>query len=258
MRARDLSAGAPCWIDLITSDTAAARDFYTGLFGWTAGEANEQFGGYFMFDHQNAPVAGCMPAVPNGPADVWSVYLTVTDAAKTLEAAAAHGGEVVVPAMAVADLGTMGVVVDPGGAGIGLWQPGQFSGITNRDSAGLPSWFELHTADYASVLEFYTDVFGWTTQTMADTPEFKYTVLEHDGDQLAGVMDASASPDARLGWGFYLWVDDADATAARAIELGGSVLEQPVDTPYGRLATVADPKGAVFRVMAGNDQMPGS
>jgi hypothetical protein len=256
MRTRDISAGAPCWIDLNTSDTAAARDFYTGVFGWTAGEASEEFGGYFMFEHKGIPVAGCMPAMPDAPSDLWSVYLSVTDANKTLEAAAASGGQIAVPAMTVADTGTMAMVLDPGGSVIGLWQPDQFTGITSTDDAGLPSWFELHTADYAGTLAFYRDVFGWTIATMMDTPEFKYSVLERDGVQLAGVMDASGYSDARLGWTFYVWVDDADAAAARVTELGGSVLDQPEDTPYGRLATVADPSGAVFKVMAANAQMP--
>lgn len=258
MSSRDLSAGAPCWIDLNTSDTAAARDFYTGVFGWTAGEASADFGGYFMFEHKGSPVAGCMPAMPDAPSDLWSVYLTVTDAGKTLQTAAASGGQVAVPAMDVADLGAMAMVLDPGGTAIGLWQPGQFPGIVNSGDAGLPSWFELHTADYAGVLAFYRDVFGWTLETMADTPGFKYSVLKHNGKELAGVMDASGMPDARLGWTFYLWVDDADATAARVTELGGTVLSQPEDTPYGRLATVADPAGAAFRIMSGNDQMPGT
>jgi len=259
MRTRDISAGAPCWVDLSTSDTAAAREFYTGALGWTAGEASEEFGGYFMFEHQGTPVAGCMPAMPGAPADLWSVYLAVQDATKTVEAAVASGGQVAVPAMAVADLGTMGVVLDPGGAAIGLWQPGQFAGITNRDDAGLPSWFELHTTDYAGALAFYRDVFGWTIQTLTDTPEMKYSVLDHGDDPLAGIFDVSGQgPDARLGWVFYVWVADADATAARVAALGGSVLDQPVDTPYGRLATVADPQGAVFKLMAANDQMPGA
>jgi uncharacterized protein len=258
MQARDLSAGAPCWIDLSSSDTAVARDFYTGVFNWTAGAASEEFGGYFMFDHKGVPVAGCMPAMHGAPADMWSVYLAVPDASKTAEAATASGGQVAVPAMAVADLGTMGMVIDPGGAAIGLWQPGQFPGITNRDDAGLPSWFELYASDYAGALAFYRDVFGWNIQTLADTPEMKYSVLDHGGNQLAGIFDASGQgPDGRFGWMFYIWVDDADATAARVTQLGGSVLEQPVDTPYGRLATVADPQGAVFKLMAANDQMPG-
>ena len=64
MRARDISAGAPCSMDLSTSDTAAVRSFYTGLFGWTAEEPQEEFGGYFMFNGVGGqPVAGCMPAM---------------------------------------------------------------------------------------------------------------------------------------------------------------------------------------------------
>lgn|GEM_PF-15026 len=257
MRARDVSAGAPCWMDLSTSDPAAARDFYTGLFGWTAAEASEEFGGYFMFSHNGSPVAGCMPAMAGAPTELWSVYLCVADAAKTIETAPASGGQIAMSAMPIADLGTMGVAIDPGGAAIGLWQPDQFPGITGVGDPGLPSWFELHSADYAGALAFYRDVFGWAVQTMSDTPEFKYSVLVHDGTELAGVMDASSWPAARLGWTFYVWVQDADVAAARVIELGGSVLDQPADTPYGRMATVADPGGAVFRLQAANDQMPG-
>jgi predicted enzyme related to lactoylglutathione lyase len=51
-------------------------------------------------------------------------------------------------------------------------------------------------------------------------------------------------------------VDDADAAVTRAAELGGSVISPAEDTPYGRLATVADPAGATFKLMAANDQMP--
>jgi predicted enzyme related to lactoylglutathione lyase len=259
MRERDISAGAPCWIDLSTSDTAGTRDFYTALFGWTVAEADPQFGGYFMFSRDGVPVAGCMPAMPDSPTNFWSVYLTVEDAAKTLEAVGAGGGQVQVPAMPVADLGTMGVVADPGGASIGLWQPGQFTGLGVTGEAGLPSWFELHTRDYDTVLTFYREIFGWNVAVMADQPGFRYSTLTHGKDQLAGVMDASAfGPDAPVGWGIYFWVDDADAAVARATELGGTVIHPAEDTPYGRLATVADPTGATFKLMAANDQMPAS
>jgi hypothetical protein len=258
MRERDISAGAPCWIDLSTSDTAGTRDFYTGLFGWTATEPDPQFGGYFMFSRDGVPVAGCMPATPDSPTDAWSVYLTVEDAGKTLEAAGTAGGQVYVTAMPVADLGTMGVIADPGGASIGLWQPGEFTGLASTGEAGLPSWFELHTRDYDDVLAFYREVFGWNVAVMADQPGFRYSTLAHGEDQLAGVMDASDfDAEAPVGWVIYFWVDDADAAVARAAELGGFVIHAAEDTPYGRLATVADPAGAIFRLMAGNEQMPG-
>jgi predicted enzyme related to lactoylglutathione lyase len=257
MRARDTSAGAPCWMDLNTSDSAVARDFYTGLFGWGAGEASPEFGGYFMFMSGEAPVAGCMPAMAGGAADVWSIYLTSEDAQRTVDAATSAGGQVVVPPMAVADLGTMGMVLDPGGAAIGLWQPGQFAGMQQVGDPGQPSWFELHTRDYDKALDFYRDVFGWTTEVLSDQPGMRYTVLSHGGNPLAGVMDASGwGPEEPMGWWVYVWVEDADETLKRVIDLGGSVIRPAEDTPYGRLATAADPEGAVFKLMAANDQMP--
>jgi len=68
--------GAPCWMDLLTSDTERATRFYTELFGWTAGEGSPEFGGYFMYMKDGIPVAGCMPNQPgSGAADGWSVYL---------------------------------------------------------------------------------------------------------------------------------------------------------------------------------------
>ena len=254
MRARDITAGAPCWIDLMTSDTAAIRAFYAGLFDWTAEEPNAEFGGYFMFNGAGGqPVAGCMPAMPDSPSDIWSVYLTVEDTSKTLESALEHGGQVAVPAMQVGEAGTMGVALDPGGAAIGLWQPDQFGGIVNVGEPGLPSWFELHTQDYDAQTAFYRDVFGWNTTELMTDP-FRYTVLAHGEDQLAGIMGGGDD----FGWGVYFWTNDADATVARATELGGKVLRAVEDTPYGRLATVADPCGARFKLMAPNAQMPGA
>lgn len=258
MRARDTSAGAPCWIDLGSSDPAVARDFYTALFGWTADEPNPEFGGYFMFNSGGAPVGGGMPAMPGGTPDVWSVYLTSQDAAKTAEAATTAGGQVIVSPMKVGDSGTMGMVLDPGGAAIGFWEPDQFSGIAGVGDPGLPSWFELHTRAYDEVVEFYREAFGWTVQVLSDEPGMRYTVLSHgENQQLAGIMDASGfRADEPMGWFVYFWVADADAAVARVTELGGSVVRPAEDTPYGRLATVADPKGTLFKFMAANDQMP--
>ena len=194
MPARDTApAGAPCWVDLLTSDAGRSRDFYGQLFGWTSTEPQEQFGGYFNFSKDGVLVAGGMPRQAGMEApETWSVYLATDDAQKTLEAATAHGGQILLPAMAVADLGTMGMVADAGGAAIGLWQPGLHKGFGVFGEAGTPAWFELFTRDYQATIAFYRDVFGWDTQTVGDTPEFRYTIMQHGPDQLAGIMDASA------------------------------------------------------------------
>jgi predicted enzyme related to lactoylglutathione lyase len=256
MRARDTSAGAPCWIDLSTSDTATVRDFYTGLFGWTAEEPQEEFGGYFMLNGAGGvPVAGCMPAMPGGAHDVWGIYLTVDDVAKTLDSVTANGGQIIAPAMQVGEAGTMAIVTDPGDAVIGLWQPDQFRGTVNTGEPGLPSWFELHAQSYDAQVAFYKEVFGWAMEVIADTPgEFRYSVFSHGADPLAGIMDSG--PD--LGWGVYIWTADADTTLRRVEELGGKITRSAEDTPYGRLATAEDPCGARFKLMAANDQMPGA
>src|SRR5438552_8907434 len=151
--------GAPCWVDLMTSDVDRSRAFYTELFGWTAEEPNEEFGGYFNFARRGALVAGCMPNPPDaGVPDVWSVYLASDDTAKTVDAAVANGGQVHVPPMAVGELGTMAVLGDPGGAAVGVWQPGLHRGFGVVREAGAPSWFELHTRDYEKVVAFYRNV----------------------------------------------------------------------------------------------------
>jgi hypothetical protein len=260
MPARDTApAGAPCWVDLLTSDAERSREFYSQLFGWTASESGEQFGGYFNFSSGGVLVAGAMPKEAGMEApDTWSVYLATDDAQKTIEAATAHGGQVMLPATAVGDLGTMGMVTDPGGAAIGLWQPGQHKGFGVVAEAGAPGWFEVYTRDYQATIAFYRDVFGWETQSVGDTPEFRYTIGVHGQDQLAGIMDGSGflPEGVPAHWVVYFGTEDADATLAEVTRLGGSVVTPAEDTPYGRLAEAADPGGVHFKLVAPNEAMP--
>ena len=101
--------------------------------------------------------------------------------------------------MPVADLGDQAVLIDPTGAHLGAWQPGTFPGFTVLDEHGAPSWFELHTRDYATALDFYRSVFRWETDMVGDTDEFRYaTMRDPSGDgELAGIMDASGVPSRR-------------------------------------------------------------
>ena len=245
--------GAPIWIDLFSSDPARSRAFYGELMGWTSTEPDEQYGGYFSFLNGDCLVAGGMKNDgTSGVPDCWNVYLAVENAEATVAAAKAHGGGVIVEAMALHDMGSMAVITDPGGAAIGMWQPGTHKGMGVIAEPGAPAWFELHTRDYDASVQFYKDVFGWDAKTMSDTPEFRYTTLGEGDGALAGLMDSTSflPEGVPAHWAVYLAVEDTDAAVKTATGLGGSVVHEPHDTPYGRIALLTDPTGAHFRVVA--------
>ena len=245
--------GAPCWIDLFTSDPDKSRAFYSELMGWKAEEQNADFGGYWMWTLDGVPMAGGMRNDGEaGIPDHWNVYLAVEDAEATVARAVTHGATVIVPAMAVADMGSMAVILDAGGAGIGMWQPGTHQGTGIIGEPGAPAWFELHTRDYGASVQFYKDVFGWDARTMSDTAEFRYTTLGEGEAALAGIMDsAGLLPEGvPAHWQVYLRVQDTDAAIKATTEMGGALIMPPEDTPHGRIAMVSDPTGGHFRLVS--------
>ena len=251
MRRETAPIGAPCWTDLFTSDPDRSQAFYGELFGWTAEPPAEEHGGYVNFDLDGVRVAGSMRNDGSaGAPDRWSVYLAVRDAAATIGAATQRGSQVIVPTAPVGTLGTFGVVTDPGGAGIGMWQPAEHKGFGIIAEPGAPSWFELHTREYDKSVQFYTDVFAWDAHTVADSPEFRYTTYGEGETALAGIMDASGflPEGVPSSWAVYFCVENTDKSLAQVSDLGGSVVQPAEDTPYGRLATASDPTGAVFKL----------
>jgi len=255
MPSRDLAPlGAPCWIELFSSDTDRAKRFYDALFGWTFADTGPEFGNYINFFKDGVLVAGCMHNDgTSGSPDGWNTYLAVADVKESVEAASDAGATVHLQPMQVMDLGSMAMIADPGGAAIGMWQPGTHKGFGVLAELGAPAWFELHSRDYDTVLGFYRDVFGWKTTVMSDSPGFRYTTLDGDGpDPLAGVMDgAGFLPDkAPSRWEIYFLVADTDAAVTRVVELGGTVTETPQDSPFGRMATVTDPTGAALKLIS--------
>jgi predicted enzyme related to lactoylglutathione lyase len=245
--------GAPCWIDLYSSNTAKAEAFYGELFGWTAESAGEEYGGYINFSKDGVLVAGCMKNDGSGAPDFWTTYLAVQDAGATADAAAAHGGQVFLAPVDVMDLGTMAVLADAGGATIGLWRPGTHKGFGVLGEVGTPNWFELHTRDYEASVKFYETVFGWDTHVASDDPTFRYTTLGEGEGALAGIMDATAflPEGVPASWNIYFGVEDTDAALAKVVELGGAVVLPAEDTPFGRLAAASDPTGVVFKLVTG-------
>src|SRR5262245_15242011 len=113
---------------------------------------------------------------------------------------------------------------------------------------GAFSWCELTTTNVTAAKNFYTKLFGWTTEEMSVTPAMTYTVVKAAGKGIGGIM---STPQQGQGmpphWNSYVTVDDVDAVAKSAQQLGGKVLMGPQDIPtVGRFCVIQDPQGAVI------------
>lgn len=247
-------AGTPCWMDVATPDLAKTKDFYTGLFGWEAKDGGPEYADYLSFDLDGKPVAGAMLASDDGIPAGWCLYFASEDIDATIGAAVLAGATVVQPKEQVLDLGSMAFLTDPAGSFFGLWQSAGHIGFGVTEVVGAPGWFENYTAAFAKTTEFYGTAFGWQFESMGDSDDFRYSTGKVGEAEAAGVMEINKSfpADFPPHWETYISVADADASAARAVELGGAVVEGPDDTPYGRLATLTDPNGARIKIMGEN------
>lgn len=247
-----ITAGQPTWIDLVSSDMKGAEAFYGELFGWTVEDMGEEYGGYRNFALDGKIVAGGMAKTPEmgEMPDVWSVYLRSDDIEATCKAVEANGGQVVLPPHQVPDVGRFAVTVDPGGAAIGVWEADPFPGLEVQRTNGSPTWFETYTRDFDTVVDYYTRVFGWTVERAPADSGMTYATLGEQPDARAGIMDMTGVfPDeVPPHWAVYFGTADIDASVAKVQELGGRLTDGPEDTPWGRMATVTDPTGTIFKL----------
>ncbi|WP_089246724.1 VOC family protein [Rhodococcoides kyotonense] len=252
MPAKEYLVDAPCWVDLTSSDPSTVVPFYNGLFGWEADVSKEaEYGGYTTFFKDGVAVAGLGGQMPGTTVtNVWNTYIGSADANATVARATDAGGQVLCPAMQVGDQGTMALVVDAGGAIAGVWQPNRHRGYGLWGEHGTPVWHEQFTRGYRAALAFYESVFDWTYDVLGDTDEFRYSQGIVGGDMIAGIMDAEVflPADVPSHWRLYIGVDDTDAAVEKVKDLGGTVVDAAEDSPFGRIAGIADPLGARLQI----------
>jgi predicted enzyme related to lactoylglutathione lyase len=264
--------GVPCWIDTSQPDPEAAVDFYRGLFGWDFQDVMppDSPGKYFIARIRGGDVAA-VGSVPEGapPMAMWNTYISVENADETASKAKDAGGAVVMDPFDVMDAGRMAVCSDPEGAVFCLWQAKENKGARIVNEHGSLNFNGLNTRDPQGAKSFYGSVFGWQTLSLDGNAEM-WTLpgygdyLERDNPELrkqmaeagapAGFEDVVASinpigdeqPDTPPHWNVTFAVDDADAIAAKATELGGKVVAPPFDAPWVRTTVIADPQGATF------------
>ncbi len=264
--------GVPCWVDSSQPDPETAVAFYGGVFGWELEDVMppDAENGYFMARIRGKNVAAIGSSPPGAPPmAVWNTYVSVADADETAAQAREAGGTVVMEPFDVMDAGRMAVLADPEGAVFCIWQARRNPGAELVNEHGTVNFNGLNTRDAESAKAFYGSVFGWRTLSLPGgvemwtlpgygdhlaerDPELRQRVLESGGP--AGFEDvvAAINPipedqgEVPAHWSVTFAVDDADAIAAKAAELGGTVIAPPFDAPWVRMTVLADPQGATF------------
>ena len=240
--------GEFCWINVLTPEPKAARDFFRKLLGWQYSMIpaighrirvdGHDIGGLFDLDS---------PQTPKGTPPHIGVMVKVDDADAIAANVAQLGGRAL-PPFDILFQGRMAVCFDVNGANFHVWQPKAGPGTdVDSSSVGAPSWFETVTTDVARARAFYGSLFGWTAETM-DMDEFQYTTFKQGDDHVAGMMPiVPAMGDVPPHWAVYFTVADADATARLATELGATLVVPPTDVPnVGRCCGIRSPQGVVF------------
>lgn len=247
--------GTFCWVELGTTDGEAAKKFYTELFGWTFNDSPIGPGMVYTMLKLDGKDVGALYQTPpemtaNGVPPRWLSYASVTSADESAAKAKELGATLMKEPFDVMTVGRMAVVQDPTGAVFALWQAGTHSGAGVVNAPNSLCWNELSTPDTTKSGDFYTGLFGWGKNVQQMGP-MTYTSFMN-GDRPAGGM---YTPTPDMGevsphWLVYFAVDDTDAMAGKAGELGGKIILPPADIPgTGRFAVVEDPQGAVFGII---------
>jgi predicted enzyme related to lactoylglutathione lyase len=264
--------GVPCWVDASEPDPEAAVGFYSGLFGWELEDTMppEAPGEYFMARIRGRDVAA-VGSIPDGAPQMatWNTYIWVDSADEAASKVRDAGGTVLMEPFDVMDAGRMAVCTDPEGAAFGVWQAKENKGAQIVNEPGTLNLNGLNTRDVEGAKSFYGSVFGWRTLALdggmemwtlpgfgdfleRDNPDLRKQMAEADApegfeDVVATISPiADDQPDAPAHWSVIFAVDDADATAAKATELGGAVIVPPFDAPWVRMTVIGDPQGATF------------
>jgi uncharacterized protein len=248
--------GTFSWTDLTTTDQEAAKRFYGELFGWEADDQPVGDGFSYSMMKLGGPDVAAISSQPQqqreaGVPPAWNSYITVQSADETLARAEQLGATVHAAAFDVMDVGRMGVVQDPQGAFFLPWEPKRHIGASLVNAPGALSWNELATPDMDASAAFYGELFGWTAEPLPGG-EMPYLVIKNAEGHTNGGMRPVMPPGTPPHWLVYFGAESADAALAKAGELGGSTLVEPMDIgPNGRIAVAQDPQGAVFALYAG-------
>jgi predicted enzyme related to lactoylglutathione lyase len=245
-------AGAFCWIELATTDQAAAQHFYASLFGWNPNDMPMGPGEFYTIFRLDArDTAACYTLSPQRQPGVpphWMIYIAVASADEGAARVTRAGGTVLAPPFDVYTAGRMAVAQDPTGAAFSLWQAKDNTGVGIAGVDGTLCWADLMTADLERARTFYTDLFGWEITSAPNDPS-GYLHIKNGEQFIGGMPPGGLRPGTPPHWLAYFQVSSCDAAAEKAKSLGARIYYGPATMEkVGRWAVVSDPQGAVFAI----------
>ncbi|MFV2179219.1 VOC family protein [Actinomadura sp. LOL_016] len=251
--ASEPAVGRPGWADLVSPNVEAAKTFYCELFGWYVYTLTvPDYTDYYVFtlgDVHGPEVAGMQMLTDESEPASWTCDFCVENIDDTVHAATAEGGQELIPPTDYGGLGRMALCSDPLGADFGLVRAGNYPLFGAVGEPATVCWAELVSSDVEESRRFYERVFGWR----AVDREYLGVVdtsWEIGGEPIAGLARTDgASTSEPAAWIPHFQVTDCDASTARAVELGGTVLAPPSDARLGRRTMLADPTGAPLAIV---------
>jgi uncharacterized protein len=246
--------GSFSWVELATTDQAAAKTFYTTLFGWTVDDSPmgpDEFYSMFKLEGLDAGAAYTLRKEQReqGVPAHWGIYVASENADASAKRAAELGGTVLAPPFEVFEHGRMAVLQDPTGAPFSVWQPRKHTGIGIAEVDGTFCWADLSTPDPNRAKTFYSGLFGWKIAAGENDPSGYLHIA--NGEDFIGGIPPTAHRNEKMPphWLLYFLTSSCDATAAKAKQLGARFHLEPTTMEHvGRMAVLADPQGAVFAI----------
>jgi predicted enzyme related to lactoylglutathione lyase len=248
--------GAFVWYELLTTDTAAAKIFYGKVIGWGAQPSPVPGVAYTLFAAGEIPVSGLMDlpdsARQMGAPPHWIGYVGVEDVDTTAERVKRLGGNVVVAAEDIPEVGRLAVVTDPQGAAFALfrWKTPRQSAPAAPGTPGHAGWHELMAVDWEKAFAFYGELFGWQKADAIDIgPMGTYQLFSAGGPPIGGMFNKPA-PVPRPFWLYYFNIAGIDAAAGRVTAAGGQIANGPMQVPGGSwIVQCKDPQGVMFAMV---------
>jgi len=255
------SRGKFVWYELLTSDPAAAQDFYIDVVGWGTAPFEGAPIPYTMWMKGETPVGGVVEfpqEEAKGQPPHWMAHVYVDDVDATAARVTELGGEILMGPEDIPDVGRYAVFRDPQGAVLSAFRPTEdMDRSEGEPEPGDVSWNELGTTDQGAALAFYSDLFGWEKQEAMPMGEAGvYQMYGRAGRMLGGMYNKTADmPDVDKGksepgppaWLYYIRVPDLDESVQKVRAKGGKIVVEPMEVPGGsRIAVGIDPQGAAF------------